>query len=321
MSGRLRILAPVRSLQMLELQLEAGADEVYLAMADPDLQVLTHHSRFATAGGHPTQVEDPGELAALVERAHAAGCPVGFMANGYYVAADLAPGFLRHVQAAVAAGVDYVAVGHPAAALLLREAGVAIPLAVGTLAGTVNAAQVRWLRELGVTRVMLPPALLLPEVAALARVEGMQVVVYATTGQGNLCAHCRLWECPRAERAVGPGCRAHYRVTLPDGTVRERVPALDGAVDCSLCSLAALQEAGVYGVKVIGRESPSPAVNAKIVELFRRGAEHAAAGGAMGRLKEDLDREELVFAMLWAPRFCEPQRCAFLDTPATRAYV
>jgi len=320
-SDRLKVLAPVRSLYMLDLQLEAGADEVYVSLADDRLRNLTHHSRPATAGGFATQVGREKDFRTIVARAHEHGVPVGLMANGYFVPPQIEQGYIAMVRTAVDAGVDYVAVGNLATIHLLREAGIDTPIAIGTVGTVVNRAMLRWLRDAGVFRVVLPPGLRLDEIKACAGVSGIQVITYATTGQGNVCGHCRMWECPVPGAEVGLGCRAGYRLKMPDGSTLDRVTVLDGATDCSLCSLAELQACGVYGIKVGGRESPNPVVNAKVVSLFARGVNHAAGAGLMPDLLAELDREEIVWGMMWKPRFCEPLRCSFIETPTTRYYV
>lgn len=321
MKNKLKLIAPVRSLFMLKQMLTARVDEVYVGLKPDCMEVLSFDSRFQKVSDVPSQVETDQELEEIVRAAHAAGKPVGFMANAYYVPKSLEDAFVRHVRRGVAAGVDSVTVSSLNAVHVLRQHGIEIPIEIGTLMAATNSGYLHMLKELGVTRVLVPQGMLLEEIQELAKETDLELIVTGNFGGGHVCGHCRMSECPTQE-SIGQGCRSGYRVELPDGSVQEQLTVLDGATDCSLCSIPDLAGAGVSAMKLMGREVPNPITTSKIAEIFRHWMDETVVGGRTSQeLYEEMDMGDMMWTMMWKPRFCEKQRCSYLETPTTRAYV
>ncbi|HEY1015314.1 MAG TPA: U32 family peptidase [Herpetosiphonaceae bacterium] len=306
---------------MLDLQLAAGATEIYVGLVSEPLKVLTFNAHARMRDEHPTQVNSPALLGDIITDAHAKGVTVHFSANIAYLPAALHAAYVTHVQTAVALGVDTVLVANLGLMRLLREAGLTIPLVAAGYMGVTTTAFARYLQTaLGVVRVVLPHAMTLDEIAAFAAIPGLEIEVQVQTGAGNSCGRCMMADSP-VKPEIGLGCRAGYTVRAPDGTTTHGLPFLDGATDCALCNVTDLMAIGVHAIKIPGRESPNVRTNAKITQMYRKAIHDAVAGKPLDVTIQEIDQVELMWQMNWVPRFCENLRCRFRDTPTTQSYI
>lgn len=316
--------APVRSLEMLELQIEAGATEIYVGLGCDELKVLTFNARAQSSDEQPCQVSSPRLLKDLIQFAHEEKLSVNFSANIQHLPTAFHPAYVDHVKRAVDMGVDNIVVANMGLMKLLRASGIALPF---TAAGYMNVGTVRLARYLGenfgVTRVTLPHAMALEEVSAFTRLPGIEIEIPVQTGAGNTCGRCMMSDSPVTPE-IGLGCRAGYEVReggSPSPVSAKPMAFLDGSTDCSLCSVIELISAGVFAFKIPGRESPNLRVNAKMTQLYRKAIDDALSGKAISVTIQEIDRVELLWQMRWVPRFCNEKRCRFRETATTQSYV
>lgn len=292
---------------MLELQVKAGATEVYLTSrpAGP----VTFDSLPANRDGEPTHVSNPVLLREIIAGAHDAGLRVHFCADAPVIRPDDEKSYREHVEQGLEAGADTVVVGSLAACAWLTDA----PVVVGGTLGVSTVGLAEFLRDsCGITRIVVPHTLTLGEVAAFCRIDGLEIETPVQTGAGLDCTRCRLQDTP----GIGLGCRAGYQ-----DAAQELGAFLDGASDCALCDVPALISVGVAALQIPGRESPIIRQNAKITQMYRRVLNGHAAGTPVTEVIEQIDRVELMWQMGWLPRLCDQQRCRFRDTPQQRAFV
>jgi collagenase-like PrtC family protease len=313
--------APVRSLDMLDMQVSAGATEIYLGLPSDLLHVLTFNSLPRTRGEHPTQVSSPELMAEIVDQAHRQGLRVHFCADVQFLPAALQAAYVEHVRGAVGMGVDSVVVAGIGLMRLLRSAGVEVPLVASGYMAVATVPFARYLRDaFGVGRVIVPHSMKLGEIRAICEVPGLEVEVPVHTGAGMTCGRCMMADSP-VQPEIGLGCRAGYQVRTPDGEVLKESHFLDGAADCGLRNVGDLIRIGVRALQIPGRESPNIRVNAKITQLYRKAIDDARADVPIDRTIYQIDQVELLWQMRWVPRYCDMGRCRFLETPITKAYV
>lgn len=322
-AARVALDAPVRNLQMLELQISGGATEIYVAHRAPAGQADSFDALPGKRDGDPTQVSNRRLLKEIITQAHAAGLRVHLGADAPAVPAEARAAYLTHVEQGVEAGADTVVVGALPAARWIADACPEVPLVAGAALGVTTVAYARHLQSAyGIRRVVLPHAATLDEIAAFCAVDGLEVEVPVQTGSGADCHHCRLPD----QTGSGLGCRAGYQEQLSIGT-RPEDPGgflegfLDGASDCALCDVPSLVALGVAALQIPGRESPIVRQNAKVTQMYRRALDGVAKGWSTRQTVADIDRTELTWQMGWVPRMCEQQRCRFRDTAQRRAHV
>ncbi|MFF7793445.1 U32 family peptidase [Streptomyces sp. NPDC007991] len=311
--------APVRNLQMLELQVTGGATEIYLAHRPPAEAASSFDALPGKRDGDPTQVSNRRLLKEIIAQAHAAGMKVHLCADAPAVTAGDKDAFLAHVAQGIEAGADNVVVGALPAARWIADTHPDVPLVAGAPLGVSTVAYAKRLQEAyGVRRIVVPHATTLDEIAAFCALDGLEVEVPVQTGSGADCHHCRLPD----QQGSGLGCRAGYqgRSAAGDGTV-DLGGFLDGGSDCALCDVPSLVALGVAALQIPGRESPIIRQNAKITQMYRRALDGVAKGWSTKQTIADIDRVELTWQMGWVPRMCEQQRCRFRDTARRRAHV
>jgi collagenase-like PrtC family protease len=315
--GQPGLNGPVRSLRMLELQIAAGATEVYLALLPPAGVPVSFDALPARRDEQPTHVASAALLAELITAAHAAGLTVHFCADAPVVPPEHARAWRTHVERGVAAGADTVVVGAlPGCAWLSGRDDITLvagmPMSVSTVAYAVH------LRDTyGVRRIVLPHTLTLAELAAFCELDGVEIETPVQTGAGLDCTRCRLPDIP----GIGLGCRAGYAGRRGTDPVADLGGFLDGAADCALCDVPTLIGLGIDALQIPGRESPNLRQNAKITHMYRRVLDGHAAGTPITEVIDAINRVELTWQMSWLPRLCDQQRCRFRDTPQQRAYV
>jgi collagenase-like PrtC family protease len=162
--------APVRSLKMLELQIAAGATEVYLALRPQDQIPVSFDALPARRDGEATHVSSVAMLRELILTAHDAGLMVHFCADAPVVRPGDRVLYEEHAARGVDAGADTVVVGSvPACDWLASRTG--YRLVAGGAMGVSVPAYATYLRDTyRVSRVVLPHSLTLDEVGRGRRV-------------------------------------------------------------------------------------------------------------------------------------------------------
>ncbi|MDV2684022.1 U32 family peptidase [Alkalihalophilus lindianensis] len=317
----LKLIAPVRSVFMMKQMLEAKVDEVHLGLKPLQLINLSFDSRHQFVNGTPTQVESLEELNEITAMGKENKVKVNFMANSKYVPESLKRDYLFHIKLAVEAGVNRITVSNFSTLNWISQADFNIPIDVGTFMAATNIGYYRYLESMGVQRVGIPQGMTLDEINDISSKTNLELIVTGNFGGGNVCGHCRLEECP-TENEIGQGCRTGYKVTDSfSGVDLENGQVLDGATDCSLCSIPELIDAGVNYIKLIGREVPNPITTSKICQIYKTWITEVEKGRTSKQIYNDLDQEDLMWNMMWKPRFCEKKRCSYLNTPVTNSYV
>ncbi|HEX3029715.1 MAG TPA: peptidase U32 family protein [Clostridia bacterium] len=290
MFKRMKIAAPTKSLEMTQLQVNVGADEVYLGLSDNKYSTFTFNGRFKEMNTFPVQVNSLEELDSIVDVCRENSMKVSFAANTHYIAPGLEDEYIEYVYKGVSAGVDYLIVSNMGLIKLIRKHGITLPVIAGTYTFIPNVEHLKMLKDMGVKRVILPHALTIDEIRTFCAVEGIEIEILCFMGAGNNCGRCMLLHSDH----MGMCCRGGYRVdTLGESKTNNYF--MDAAVDCALCSIPALIEAGVDMIRVVGRESPNPTVNSKIVYLFRQFISGYYEGKSINQIKKELSMSEMMW--------------------------
>lgn len=304
---------------MFDEMRESGADEIYVGLKPPSfLNQLSFDGRFQTVAEHPAHFESVDDLSEVVQLAKSEGITVNFMANATFIPKPLQSEYVKFVAQAVDVGVDRLTISSIQTLQLLRDSGVDVPFTSGSAMAPTNIGHVRLLKSLGVSTITVPHCIQVNEISQWKN-EGIEMIITGNFGSGSLPGSCHLWESPN-NIEIGDGTRSEYRYVANDG-IMSQSSFLDAATDCSLCSLKELKEAGVVGLKFIGREAPNPVTLAMVVDLFRRWLDMEEEGQSVEGKIETMEREDLMWTMKWVPRFCEKKRCTYLTTEVTSSYV
>ncbi len=321
---KIAIMAPTRNLEMSVLHIEAGASELYLGLngrvINSDFDNFTFNARFNRMDGIPVQVESVEELGRIVDYAHANNVKINYTANLHYMSAILKKDFDRYIDIGLEVGVDALILSNFGVMRYLRDRKIDLPILAGVFLFTPNIEQTKFLQDLNVDRVVLPQNITFEEICEFKAKTDFSVEIFGHFGGGTNCGRCMALHSPTI-KDIGPGCRAGFNVYIDEKLDAEKFYFLDGAADCCLCSVPDLMKAELDVLKIVGRESPIPSVNAATTRMYEIVQDYTLAGMTMPEIRNKLSREEDVWDEIWVTRYCERKRCRFKKTPITDSYI
>ncbi len=262
-SNRPELLAPAGTFETLRAALTAGADSVYFGC-----------DRFNARGEQASfRSEDLPQIMLSVRRAGAKG----YLALNTLIYQRELNDALELAVRAYAAGVDGIIIQDIGLARLLNRFFPELRLLASTQMSVGTSPALRAVRELGVSRVILPRELSLSEIACLTKEAhelGIQTEVFV---QGALCVsfsgQCSLSRL-RGGRSANRGecagpCRLNWRL-IQDGRGLGDFAALLSPKDLNaLAVIDQLVATGVDSLKIEGRLR-SPLYVATAVEQYRK---------------------------------------------------
>ena len=284
----MKVLAPIRSYDELEMLAAAGAEELYCGVVPQEWMErysgAAWLNRRSPKGG---SLETWSELRQLVDGAHSLKLPVFLTLNAPYYAAEQMPLVLdlaRKLSGEI--GVDALIVTDINLLMRLSEEKLAAALHVSSVAATLNSEAIRFLLNFGPARVILPRSLTISEIETIANDVGDQVEIEvfmlndgcafeegfcATTHHHSVGAFCTSlsemtaefdWDGPiftsRRERWLRRNL-ADYRewVWYVNGNGCSSTPKGLPYGPCGLCAIPDFQRIGIDSLKIVGRESPA----------------------------------------------------------------
>ncbi len=324
----MKILAPISSPDEVEMLAASGAEELYCGVVPREwMDAYTGTiwlNRRSPIGANLGSVES---LAELVHLAHGHGIPVALALNApAYSERQLEwVGELAR-RATAEIGVDALIVSDMALLLTLAERGTRARIHVSSVASALNSEAIALYRELGAARVILPRALSLGEIAALAGAaaaaggpeleafilndgcafeEGLCHTIHHHRA-GAFCSGLTRW----SYRALGDGGedprpeeQEHLDRNLED--YRRWIGLLNGCGaappgspnglppgPCGLCAIPDLERMGIAAIKIVGREASSyrKLMSLKMVkaiaDLVRAGASQAEVAARARQVRD-----------------------------------
>jgi len=315
----IKILAPTRNYEIAKMQVDAGADEIYLGVDTGDFNVYSYGGRFRRMNGVITQVPTIEELEKISKYCRKKNVLVQLTANMHYIPKELESDYVRFVKECDPF-IDQVIISNIGLIKKMREEGITASIAAGSFTFIPNSEMVKYLKSLGVVRVVLPHAAKIEEIAKIHEaVPDIELEIFALIGGGNNCGRCMMFHSPiRCD--IGPGCRASYDVTY-DGKTYKGVSYMDAAADCALCSMKELMDAGAYSLKIVGREMKNEVVASQFTEIFYEYRKCLLEGMERDEIKQYLSDNVFGWDLIWKDRFCKNAKCKFHDTKVTRSYI
>lgn len=163
-----KILAPVNKYQEVDAIIKAGANELYCGVL-PDswvkkyTNVASPNRREWTSANLP----DFKELNKVVNIAHSRNAPVYLTVNTFYTQEQY-PLILQHIEHAKRIGVDAFIIGDLGLMLILKRMNLDVDFHVSNTGTAFNSETIRFYKELGASRVILPRQLTIDEISDLS---------------------------------------------------------------------------------------------------------------------------------------------------------
>lgn len=262
----MRIISPVDNCQEAGLLLEAGADELYGGYLPPEWQdySLTASLNQRTFSGAQIATED--ELAEIVRLAHGAGVSFALTLNAPFYTDEQFPLLFEYVDRMVHLGVDSLILADFGLLRALKKRHPQLDYHASTLAHLGNAGAVRFMRKLGMQRAVLPRHLTVDDMAAIIRqVPEVRFDAFLLVGKcpntEGLCTfhHSspdKIWPC-EIKYDIKPLCEGDEGKL--DGAMKRQNSwsETNRRHGCGLCAIPHLMNAGIHGLKLVGRGAPA----------------------------------------------------------------
>jgi putative protease len=284
----MKILAPIRAFDELEMLHASGAEELYCGVVPREwterYSGAVWLNRRTPNGGN---LDTTGELRRLTDAARGLGLPVFVTLNAPYYTSDQLPLVLDLARRlSEEAGAGALIVTDLNLLMRLSEERLAAALHVSSVAATLNSEAVRFLLNFGVRRIILPRSLTLAEIEEMARDTRGEVELEVFLLNDG-CAFEEGFCATTHHHSVGAFCtslsemRAEFEWDGPVFTPRRRNWLLKNLADyrewvwyvngngcssapnglpygpCGLCAIPDLARIGVHSLKIVGREAPA----------------------------------------------------------------
>ena len=247
----MKLLSPVHSYKSAELQINNGADEIYLGLDSP----LTVNISFSGRGrvrfdGWKIQAE-PDEYEKIVNLAKKANVAVCFAGNLQFLTQDLEQLYIKYIKSAYEIGFDKLIVGDISTALIAKEILPNVPLIASSYYTVTNKGAVKFFKNLGFSRVILSEHLTINEIETIVTSDSdIEYEVFAGFGCANYNGLCyfahNAGEREKIERLCGQCFISEDH--------KQTAFLMNNATDCAVCAIPKLKEIGVHSLKIVGRE-------------------------------------------------------------------
>ena len=175
----MKILAPIRAFDELEMLLASGAEELYCGFVPPEWSDRYNgpvwlNRRSPKGSG----VESWPELRRMVDASHASHVPVFITLNAPYYSAEQMPLIVElATRLSEGIGVDALIVTDINLLMRLSQLKLRTALHVSSVAATLNAEAVRFLLDFGPTRIVLPRSVTIAEIGSIVEAVGKDVEI------------------------------------------------------------------------------------------------------------------------------------------------
>jgi len=261
----MRILSPIDNLSEVGALVEAGADELYGGFVSPGW--VKKYSLLGSANQRyfsSAQFATEDDLASAVKAAHDLSASFFLTLNAPCYTPAQYDDLLIEIRRYMGMGVDAFIVADVGLMLRVRDALPGAALHLSALSSVFNSATAELLGGLGITRMVLPRELTLNEVTRLLK-SNPNVLFDAFVMVGkcpNIEGFCTFTH--NSPSLVWP-CEERYDISVvkggPEAVEIAGCQSLWSTVNrrqaCGLCAIPALEKAGVYALKLVGRGGPT----------------------------------------------------------------
>ncbi len=309
----MKILAPLGSLQEVEMLAENGAEEFYCGVTPMEWIEKYSPGVWINRRNPFAGVMSLKELQSMVNASHSYNIPVYLTLNAPYYVEEQYPMLLELiVRCTQDIGVDAFIVSDIGLMMAMRERVPAAVIHVSSLAAPLNTGSIQLYRELGAERIVLSRSVQIEEIAEMKAAAGDIELEMFILNDG--CVYEESF-CHTTHNRAGAFCSQsqwEYVALSTDGNIslshaewkvlenqvtdyREFVwfvndcgcqLAQDGLPlgPCGLCALPELYQAGIDSLKIVGREG-SPYRKLASVQLVKAVVDQVRAEASDDRIR------------------------------------
>jgi putative protease len=283
----IKILSPISQFDEVEDVIAAGADELYCGILLDNWRnrftvsaSLNRRQEDNTILGTSPHFKSFEELKESIEVAHSHDVPVILTLNEHYYSQDQYSYLMLYVDEALKAGVDAFIMGDIAFILSMKERGIDVTTHISTAGTAFNSETVKFYRELGASRIILPRHLAIEEIESIAReTSDIELEAFILNSRcANIDGFCTfqhgladLFPDEKVKEQYLNACMLPYNVSVYADNEREFDPTSKEKISwerqsiwsalhiddrpCGACALYEFRQMGLHGVKIVGRQN------------------------------------------------------------------
>ena len=257
----MKIVAGLGSLESFDAYAEAGADEVFCGCSP--FEWLERYGVMAPINRrevllYPVQIASMTDMRILSRECAEAGIPASITVNSTGYPPGLYPMLIQMIRALSDMGFERFILADPALILRVRAEKLSIKIHLSGEFGVYNRPALQMMGGERIARLIFHRKMTPAEMAACAReLPGREYEAFILNERcyytGAMCASMHTDEFPPLCRVPGRiGGVYEAKTQMEESAVSRDADAL-GAGGCGLCALAALEQAGITHLKLVGR--------------------------------------------------------------------
>lgn len=305
----MKVMSPVYNYESACAQIEAGADEIYLGLVTPSMKNISFTGRAKSAN-----IQSVEELQKIVKKSHENNVKVNFTANAPHIGSSLKDLYMDMIYQAIDAGVDMLIIGALEGFLMMKENGIDMPLGAGTFLDTFNIEQIKLLESLGASRIILPYDITMSEIKELCKISNAEIEVFGQFGCSNTNGTCLLIHSFGEKIDLGLPCKAKYNVLTQEGIELTQYPFMAAGLECSICSLKDLIDAGVSTIKLLDRTLPHT-FTSQLTKVYKE----IISMLLQGKMEEE-PVNYVISQIFWWEIFCKNNKCKYFQKSGLNYY-
>lgn len=318
---KIEILSPADSVYEAEILIEAGATSLYCGVFPSYFQQYPYFLSPNQRTFREAQMDEK-ELFKVSEICKKNDIPLYITINQNYFLEEQIPLIIRLAQDAETIGVNGFIMGSIPLMLHLKDAGIKTPIIASTMAVVLNRYTAQFYKEMfNIRKITLPRSLTIEEIKRIIQNNpDIYFDTFILIGKcPNIEGFCgflhtnpdKIWPCEQVYD-VNP----LYEITenfKRAKIIQKQWQGFPRSHGCGLCAIPELINAGIRGLKIVGRGSPT-SFKKKNVELLIKALE-------IFEVSNDLNEARKKVLNLYKDRFqheCSPFLCYF---PEIRAKI
>ena len=306
----MKLKVPVNSLNSANRQINAGAQEIYVAYSSGVFENFSFSGRGKDTYGKVRTEVEYSEFKELVDLAHKENVIVELAANSRYMmdnydgSNELQKEYIKYIEKGIEAGADRIIVADIGNLTLVKKYFPQIPIVSSVYLGAFNEYTIKMLEELGVCRVVLDHCMTMNDIETLVKKSNVEIEVFGHLGCSFIHYTCGLHHSGVKSMCIGLPCLAKYQVCGKN----EKIDILNTMENCSICALPQLSKIGVSSIKIVGRELNLD-FSVMLTNVYSTALSLVAQNKSIKEIHQILN-EEFDFEW-WKNSYCQKNECKY----------
>ncbi len=319
----MKLLAPVNSIESAEWQIQNGADELYVGVTTDWGRNVSFSARGNfRRDGHRVVLtfEELRELSKLCKKT---GKGLDIAVNSLHPTGFLnlnrigELSYLYFIDELLKLDITSLIIADISAIKLVHKKYPTVHITSSNVLEPNNSQTIVFLKELGVSRVVLPYQITLDEIVHIRNQTDIEIEIFAHYGCSFHDGFCmfkhNVGEAGRDGINVATPCKNIYTILNDESGIKPKA-YLDASLVCSICAIPELLKTGVDVVKIVGRELPGIS-NVEITRVYRRAIDLVS----QGETNTEILKKEL--PIWWSRTLCKQNRCKYKNNPISRSFT